>query len=162
MTMTGCKTAPKPEPRETQAIRCRIQEMYCDHSVWLEAVDVSQACDKDLESNAERKRNRFPERRLRGTDRAQGARQTLHCGPDVFFLPPFLYGCCVLYVFNSPFLTHLACSCWIKRKKGRAFSCDIKLFFVNDLQCIAALVNCNAEWCNISSVRVIFRRNWAT
>ena len=93
-TMTGCKTAPKPEPQETQAIRCRIQELYCDHSVRREAVDDSLACDKDLESNAERQRNRCPVRRLRGRDRARGVRQTLHCGPNVRFLPPFFYGCC--------------------------------------------------------------------
>ena len=105
-TMTGCKTAPKPEPQATPAIRCRIQEMYCDHSVWREAVGVSLACDKDLESNAERERNRCPARRSRGRDRARGVRQTLHCGPDVRFLPPppFFYGCCVLYVFNAPLL----------------------------------------------------------
>ena len=35
-------------------------------------------------------------------------RHTLHCGSHVRFLPPFFYGCCVLYVFNAPLYRPLA------------------------------------------------------
>ena len=77
--------------------------MYCDHSAWREAVDVSPGCDKDLESNAERQRNRCPARRSRGRDRACAVRQTLHNGPDVRFLPPpfffMVFACCT---FSTP------------------------------------------------------------
>ena len=123
--MTGCKTAPKPEPRGSQAIRYRIPEMYSDHSVWREAVDVSLACDKDLESNAERQRSRCPARSSRGRDRARGVRQTLHCGSHVRFPPPPLSFMVVAYC------TSLTPPCGIyPRPCERAVRIDVRYRYV--------------------------------